>query len=147
MAHVLGAYERHLSSERDLTPHTVRAYVGDVAALLAHATRRGLADPSELALRSLRSALAKQQTLGLSRTTLARRATAARVFTAWLHRTGLAPSDAGATLGSPKARPTLPPVLRTDEARDLVRAAAELADDGSPVGLRDVAMLELLYAT
>ena len=38
-------------------------------------------------------------------------------------------------------------MLRADEAADLIRAAAERADDGSPVGLRDVAMLELLYAT
>jgi integrase/recombinase XerC len=146
-ARVLGSYERHLVSERDLTPHTVRAYTGDIAGLLDHATRLGIADVSELDLRSMRSWLAKQQTLGLSRTTLARRATAARVFTAWLHRTGLAPGDAGATLGSPKAHRTLPPVLRVDEADDLIRAAAALADDGSPVGLRDVAMLELLYAT
>jgi integrase/recombinase XerC len=146
-ARVLGSYERHLVSERDLTPHTVRAYTGDIAGLLDHATRLGIADVSELDLRSMRSWLAKQQTLGLSRTTLARRATAARVFTAWLHRTGLAPRDAGATLGSPKAHRTLPPVLRVDEADDLIRAAAALADDGSPVGLRDVAMLELLYAT
>jgi integrase/recombinase XerC len=144
---VLGAYERHLASERDLTRHTVRAYVGDVAGLVDHAARLGLTDPGELDLRTLRSWLAKQQTLGLSRPTLARRATAARVFTAWLHRTGQARVDAGATLGSPKARRTLPPVLRADEARDLIRSAAELADDGSPVGLRDVAMLELLYAT
>src|SRR3954466_5397359 len=147
MVRLLGAYERHLASERDLTRHTVRAYLGDIAALLEHATRLGLVDVSALDLRTLRSWLAKQQTLGLSRTTLARRATAARVFTAWLHRPGQAPGDAGATLGSPKARRTLPPVLRADEARDLIRAAADLADDGSPVGLRDVAMLELLYAT
>jgi len=147
LARVLGAYERHLSSERDLTAHTVRAYVGDVAGLLEHAARLGLDGVTELDLRTLRSWLAKQQTLGLSRTTLARRATAARVFTGWLHRTGQAPRDAGATLGSPKARRTLPPVLRADEARDLIRAAAELAADDGPVGLRDVAMLELLYAT
>ena len=38
-------------------------------------------------------------------------------------------------------------MLRADEAADLIRAAAALADDGSPIGLRDVAMLELLYAT
>ena len=38
-------------------------------------------------------------------------------------------------------------MLRVDEAADLIRLATELADDGSPVGLRDVAMLELLYAT
>jgi integrase/recombinase XerC len=147
LARVLGAYERHLASERDLTPHTVRAYVGDIAGLLDHATRLGQVDVAHLDLRALRSWLAKQQTLGLSRTTLARRATAARVFTAWLHRSGQVPHDVGATLGSPKAQRPLPPVLRTDEASDLIRAAAALAGDGSPVGLRDVAMLELLYAT
>jgi integrase/recombinase XerC len=147
MARVLGAYERHLSAERDLTAHTVRAYLGDVAGLLGHATRLGLGDVAELDLRTLRSWLAKQQTLGLSRTTLARRATAARVFTAWLAKSGLAARDAGATLGSPKARRPLPAVLRADEAAELIRSAAELADDGSPIGLRDVAMLELLYAT
>jgi len=146
-AGVLGAYERHLTSERDLTPHTVRAYVGDVAGLLDHAARLDLTDVAELDLRSLRSWLAKQQSLGLSRTTLARRATAARVFTAWLHRTGRAAHDAGGTLASPRTHRTLPAVLRADEARGLIRSAAELADDGSPVGLRDVAMLELLYAT
>ena len=147
MARVLGEYERHLVSERDLTGHSVRAYLGDVAGLLEHAARLGHTDVAGLDLRTLRSWLAKQQTLGRSRTTLARRATAARVFTAWLARTGRAPLDAGASLGSPKAHHNLPPVLRVDEADGLIHAAAELADDGSPVGLRDVAMLEMLYAT
>ena len=144
---VLGAYERHLTSERDLTAHTVRAYVGDVEGLLDHAHRLGHTDVADLDLRTLRSWLARQQTSGRARTTLARRATAARVFTAWLTRSGRIPVDVGASLGSPKAHRTLPPVLRADEASDLIRAATELADDGSPVGLRDVAMLELLYAT
>jgi len=147
LARVLGDYERHLTSERDLTAHTVRAYLGDVAGLLDHASRLGIGDVAELDLRSLRSWLAKQQTVGHSRATLARRATAARVFTAWLERTGLAPRDAGASLGSPKSQRQLPPVLRADEARELIRSAAEHADDGSAVGLRDVAMLELLYAS
>ncbi|SDC64914.1 integrase/recombinase XerC [Nocardioides lianchengensis] len=147
MARVLGEYERHLVSERDLAPHTVRAYLTDLAGLLEHAHRLGHTDVTELDLRTLRSWLAKQQTMGRSRTTLARRATAARVFTAWLARTGRSPSDAGASLGSPKAHSTLPSVLRADQAEDLIAAATELADDGSPVGLRDVAMLELLYAT
>lgn len=147
MARVLGEYERHLVSERDLTPHTVRAYVADIAGVLDHAHRLGHGDVAELDLRTLRSWLAKQQTMGRSRTTLARRATAARVFTAWLARTGRSDQDAGAALGSPKAQRTLPAVLRADEARDLLTAAADLADDGSVLGLRDVAMLELLYAT
>jgi integrase/recombinase XerC len=144
---VLVAYERHLRSERDLTGHTVRAYMGDVGGLLEHAARMGVVEVGALDLRALRSWLARQQSLGLSRTTLARRATAARVFTAWLARTGQVPSDVGASLGSPRTRRPLPPVLRADQASALVRVAADLADDGSPVGLRDVAMLELLYAT
>ena len=73
-ARVLGDYERHLTSERDLTAHTVRAYVADVAGLLEHARRLGHDDASALDLRTLRSWLAKQQTLGKSRTTLVRRA-------------------------------------------------------------------------
>jgi integrase/recombinase XerC len=147
MASALSAFERHLAVERDLSAHTVRAYVADVTSLLVHAGRLGLTEPGRLDLRALRSWLANQQVTGRSRTTLARRATAARVFTAWLARTGRAESDHGASLGSPKARRSLPPVLRADEAARLVTRAAEEADDGSPVGLRDAAMLELLYAT
>ncbi len=147
LAGPLADYERHLRVERDLSAHSVRAYGSDIGNLLEHVHRLGFADAAEIDLRALRSWLAKQQTLGRSRTTLARRATAARVFTAWLHRTGRASQDAGAGLGSPKAHRTLPPVLRTDEARDLIAAATELAGDGSATGLRDVAVLELLYAT
>ena len=147
MAALLADYERHLVSERDLAPHTVRAYLADVSGLLEHAGRMGRDDVSELDLRTLRSWLAHQQVTGRSRTTLARRATAVRVFTAWLARTGRVPTDVGASLRSPKAHHALPPVLRRDEAEELVAAAARLADDGSPLGLRDTAMLELLYAT
>jgi integrase/recombinase XerC len=146
-AAAIGDFRRHLESERDLTPHTVRAYVGDVSAMLEHAARLGHTEVSTLELRALRSWLAKQQTLGRSRTTLARRATAVRVFTAWALRTGRAATDPGALLGSPKAHRTLPPALREDEARGLIDAAVERALDGSPVGIRDVAILELLYAT
>ena len=147
MAEVLAAYERHLVSERDLTPHTVRAYLGDLRSMLDQAARLGHADVSTLDVRTLRSWLATQQTLGRARTTMARRATAVRVFTAWAQRTGRMPTDPGALLGSPKAHRTLPPALRVDEARALLEAAAVHADDGSPVGTRDVAILELLYAT
>ncbi len=147
MAEVLGAYERHLRVERDLSAHTVRAYCGDIETLLDHASRLGIADVRGLDLRTLRSWLAKQQAMGMSRTTLSRRATAARRFTAWLARTERVTSDPGAGLSSPKRHQSLPPVLRTDEAEALIRTAAELADDGGPVGLRDVAMLEVLYAT
>jgi integrase/recombinase XerC len=144
---ILADYERHLAVERDLSLHTVRAYMGDITSLLEHCAALGHPDLSTVGLRDLRSWLAQQQTRGRSRTTIARRATAARGFTAWLTRTGRLLQDPGAALGSPKAHRTLPAALRQDEVRLLLDAAAERALEEGPVGLRDLAMLELLYAT
>jgi integrase/recombinase XerC len=146
-ARLLANYERHLQAERNLTAHTVRAYLADVESLLRHAQRLGDGRFADLDLRGLRSWLATQRTMGLSRTTIARRATAARVFTAWAQRTGWAETDVGALLGSPKAHRVLPPALRHEEVRGLLDAVAEAALDGSAVGLRDVAIVEMLYAT
>ncbi len=146
-AAILSDYERHLVSERDLSAHSVRAYLGDVADLLEHLQRLGCSGLADADLRSLRSWLAKQQTLGRSRTTLARRATAARVFTAWAFKTGRAPRDAGAQLGSPKPHRTLPEALTATDARALLDQAGALAADMGPMGLRDAAILEVLYAT
>jgi integrase/recombinase XerC len=147
LAQVLAMYERHLVSERDLAPHTVRAYLGDLTSMLEQATRLGNRSLRTIDLRTLRSWLATQQSLGRARTTMARRATAVRVFTAWALHTGLVDADPGALLGSPKTHHGLPPALRVDQARLLLEAAAVHADDGSAVGIRDVAILELLYAT
>jgi integrase/recombinase XerC len=143
-AGVVERYADHLALERNLSAHTVRAYVGDVSSLLDHAVRLKLEQPAELDLRTLRSWLARLHSQGASRTTLARRASAARVFTAWAHRCGLLPVDPGAALTSPKAHRRLPDVLRPDEAVALLDGAGR---DDSPVGLRDLAVLELLYAS
>lgn len=147
MATALAAYARHLSAERDLSPNTVRAYLGDLTGMLEHAAALGHTDLDSIDLRTLRSWLARQQTLGKARTTMARRATAVRVFTAWAQRNGRIHQDPGALLGSPKAHKSLPPALDQADARTLLDQAAVHADDGNPVGLRDVAVLELLYAT
>ncbi len=144
---VLADYERHLVAERNLSPNTVRAYLVDVAGMLEHAGRMGVDDVAEVDLRVLRNWLANQQLRGRSRSTLARRASAVRVFTAWLHRTGRTPTDAGGLLLSPKKGRTLPAVLRADEVEGLIEATAAVAEDEGPIGLRDLAMLELLYAT
>lgn len=144
---VLADYERHLTAERDLAPHTVRAYLGDVNDLLDHAARCGASSIGDLDLRTLRSWLAKQQTMGRSRSTLSRRATAARVFTAWAVKTGRVAVDAGALLGSPKPQRRLPAALSDGEVRQLLDGVAAAAKSGAAVDRRDLAMLELLYAT
>ncbi len=144
---VLDVYAHHLRHERGLSEHSVRAYVTDLQALAEHARLLHVSDPADLTLRTLRSHLANQQTRGRARTTLARRATSARVFTAWLVRTGRADQDAGALLASPRPHRPLPPTLRRDEVESMLEAVtAGLAEEGA-IGLRDLAILELLYAT
>lgn len=145
---VLADYRRHLTAERSLAPHSVRAYLGDVTGLSEHAGRLGVQDPAQLELSALRSFLAAAQIRGRARTTLARRAAALRVFTRWLTETGRAEQDCGSLLATPKAHKTLPVTLRVDEVRRLLdSAAAVAAATQRPQGLRDVAVLELLYAT
>ncbi len=143
LADALEAFAGHLRDERDRSPHTVRAYVGDVASLLAHAARLGATDLAGLDLGVLRSWLAAQRTGGAARTTLARRGSAARAFTAWAHRTGRLDSDPGGLLATPKGQRPLPEVLRADEAARLVDGA----DGDAVTDLRDRLVLELLYAT
>jgi integrase/recombinase XerC len=143
----ISEYERHLRHERNLSDHTVRAYIADVTSLLGHAARMGCRKLDDIDVGTLRSWLAKQHTLGRARSTIARHATAARVFTAWAARTGRSEADPGRLLASPKAQRRLPVALRADEVRRLLDDATSDAPDDGPVGLRDVAMLEVLYAT
>lgn len=143
LAAALAGFARHLELELSRSAHTVRAYTGDIAALLEHASRRGVSDPAELDLAVLRSWLARSRTGGAARTTLARRGSSARVFTAWAHRRGLLGTDPGVLLATPKGHRPLPAVLRLDEAVRLI----EQVDGRSPEQLRDRAALELLYAT
>jgi integrase/recombinase XerC len=142
----------HLALVDNRSAHTVRAYVGDVVSLLDHAARAGCAAPADLDILVLRGWLAQRMADGAARTSQARRAAAARTFTAWAHRTGRAPQDAGAQLASPRAHRDLPTVLRADQAADLVSGplpGAETAAtaEGRALAVRDRAVLEMLYAT
>ncbi len=143
----LAAFETHLRAERGRSAHTVRAYVGDVKALLEHARRLGVRSVADIDLPVLRSWLARLRTGGAARSSAARRASAARAFTAWAVRRGLAPTDAGALLALPRAGRSLPTVLRRDEAAEVLAAADGCASEGDPIALRDAALLEVLYSS
>jgi integrase/recombinase XerC len=147
-AALLDEYVRHLRLNRDHSEHTVRAYCGDLAGLLIHLQRLGIRSLDRATLGSLRSWLAKQQSLGQSRATLQRRAAAVRMFLAWAHEVGHAASNPAAKLRSPKTVRKLPATLGPAEAAEMLAAAIALTSEaGGPVAHRDVAILELLYAT
>lgn len=147
LAAALDAFGRHLAAERGRSAHTVRAYLADVASLLRAAAAAGCTSPEDLDLALLRSWLARMAATGRARSTMARRASAARTFTAWAVRTGRAPSDPALRLQAPRREHHLPTVLRADQAARLLDLAAVRADDAVPQHLRDRAALELLYGS
>ncbi len=149
-ARTLKQFYEHLRFEDRRAAHTIRAYVGDISALGAYCIRSGVQDPAALTLATLRGWLA-EMSRDSSRATLARRAAAARSFTAWAKRQELLPVDVGLRLASPRIPRTLPTVLRQDQMTDVLDSQRdELARDSqaeSPEGLRDIAVLEMLYGS
>jgi integrase/recombinase XerC len=143
----VAAFARHLRSERGHSEHTCRAYLGDVSDLLAFTADRGVGDLRDLHLSDLRSWLAQLSDRGAARATVARRAAAARAFLRWAQHTGRIDSDPSLRLVAPRRTRTLPGVLRQEEATGLLDVAAVAADDDDPIHLRDLAVLELLYAS
>lgn len=143
----ISAWEHHLTAERDLSDHTVRAYVGDIENLADHAMRMSIEDPAGLKIGTLRSWLAGLQSRGKSRTTVARRSTSARSFTSWLVRNGRAISDAGALLVNPKPHRVLPETLSAQAIDATIKQITESLADEGPLGVRDLAIIETLYAT
>jgi site-specific recombinase XerD len=156
LASALDGFGRHLAAERGLSTHTVRAYLGDVGSLLEHASRIGVGSPDDLDIGVLRGWLADQHATGHARATLARRTAAARTFTAFACARGWLGPDPGVLLGTPKTRRRLPEVPRQDQmAAVLAAGGGPAASAGSTavsrpewaMGLRDTAIMELLYAT
>ena len=138
----------HIERERNLSVHTVRAYLGDVDSLLAHIDSLGVSDFSQLTLAHIRSWLANQQVKGGARTTLSRRAVSIRIFTKWAHKKGFLASDVGISLATPKGHRTLPDVLTVADASLAMDAlGTRVGEEEGPLAVRDLAILEVLYAT
>lgn len=145
---ILEEYAEHLALERGRSEHTRRAYLADLRSLFGFIDQRSPGAGLEaLSLPLLRSWLAAQAAAGGARTTLARRTSAVKTFTAWAARRGVLSADPAARLQVPKSRRTLPAVLRQDQALAAMAAAGLGAEQRDPLALRDRLIVELLYAT
>ncbi len=145
---VRDAFERHLEAERNLSAHTIRAYLGDLDSFFEHLEKMDVNDFSKLELSHIRSWLANQQVKGGARTTLSRRAVSIRLFTKWAMKKGYLAKDVGATLATPKGARTLPEVLNVADAGLAMDALAmRVAEEDGPLSKRDCAMVEVLYAS
>jgi integrase/recombinase XerC len=143
LAEPLAAFERHLALERNRSGNTTAAYLADITLLLTHLADSGEHALSGLTLRQLRSWLAGMHQAGAARTTLARRAAAARTFTGWAFSRDLLSADVGELLISPRRHHVIPTVLSAEQAGQTIDAI--IGDE--PEQLRDRLVLELLYGT
>jgi integrase/recombinase XerC len=139
----LGRYLTRITEQRGLSPNTVDAYRRDLAQFLDYCDRAGIARLSGADRRTARRYLAFLDTLGYARTTISRKASSVRAFYDYAVIRGLAAANPFDGVSSPKLLKALPHAL---PARSLA-SAIESIDTSEPVGLRDRAILETLYAT
>ena len=140
-------YRTHLEAGRGYSKHTVKGYLTDLYDLADFLAASGTKVPSEIDLEALRSWLFSLSERGIAKSSMARKTASARSFTAWLLEQGEITSDPGLRLRIPKATKTLPKVA-SREAMNEVFAMLELrAAEGDPIHIRNLAIVELLYAT
>jgi tyrosine recombinase XerC len=136
------SYQGELVS-RHVSPNTLRAYAGDLGELADWAHASGIDDPASLRYRQLRGYAAALGGRGLKRSSVGRKLAAARGLFEYLTRTGVSSQNPAELLPNPRSESRLPRVLDRDEIRELL--------DGSPAGtpleVRDRAMLELAYSS
>jgi integrase/recombinase XerC len=137
----------YLSAERGFSAHTVRSYSSDLTDLARYAATRGIATTDGLDLELLRDWLWDGSKSGLAKSTLARRSAAVRSMTGWLARTGDTAADAGTRLRAPKADHHLPRVLTREQMDDILAGLLARASSGEAIATRDLAIVELLYAS
>lgn len=140
---VLEFFIRYLETERRLSPQTVRAYAHDVVQLQVWMESRGIRHWDGVSPAELRDFLGDLWARGLSRRSVNRLLSALRTFYRFLNREGLATRNPLEKISSLKQEKRIPNFLDVEEVFRLMAAP----DDGTPLGLRDRALLEWLYAT
>ncbi|HXT51171.1 MAG TPA: tyrosine recombinase XerC [Thermoanaerobaculia bacterium] len=159
LAALADRYLEHLAGERALAAHTLRAYRGDLDRFLLFVGRDWLGcDPSMVeaeqvdpaALRAFLGALNRE---GLGKRSQGRALAAVRGLFRWAVREGELPASPAAAIRTPKAPQRLPRHLRPAEVEAVLEAAASPAESArggaaaARLGLRDRALVELLYAS
>lgn len=142
------AYRLHLLNSRNLSENSIRAYLSDLESLLIHVNQLGITEFSQLTLDHLRSWLANLKVKGAARSSLTRRVVSIRAFTYWANKNGWLANDIGKDLVAPKPQRQLPDILDIESAAlALSGLQRRVEEESSPQFIRDLAIVETLYAT
>ena len=143
MQEVFNKYIAYLQAERNASDHTVTNYTNDLLEFFDFVREKGSKSLNEIDKHTLRGYLAHLMERGLAKASIARKLSAIRSFYRYLLREEMIAVSPVAKTSSPKLDRRLPSFLSIEEARRLV----ESPDLSKPQGLRDRALLELLYAS
>ena len=134
----IDAFLTHLAVERGLAASTIEAYGRDLGALVDSI---GEGEVQAIDASALRRHFTRLEACGQAASTRARARSAVSSFLTYLHAEGQLTTDPLAQIGRPRQRRRVPYVLSQEEIGSLIRAP-----DDSPLGIRDRAVLEILYA-
>ena len=137
----IDAFLSHAALERGLAPKTIEAYAGDLARFASWLERAGVDSPGSMLREHVTGFSAALEMQGLSARSRTRTLVATRRWIRFLLATGKLTVDPMEGVATPRFGQSLPKVLRPDETAALIAAAAP----DTPLGLRDRAMLEVLY--
>lgn len=140
----LQAFLDDLKHRRGLSPHTVQSYASDLKQFQVFLEdSMGTTRVSDVDVLALRSFLAHLHQQGISRSSVARKLAAIRTFFRFLSREGTITRNPARLVATPRLDRKVPPRIEEVEVERLLEAP----DAEAPLGRRDRAMLELLYAT
>jgi integrase/recombinase XerD len=139
---ILDQYLNYLVVEKGLAAKTVEAYAGDLNAFLAYLKTHGIDRMEDADTAVVLKYVIDLRKTGHGAKTRARHLVAIRGFFQFLTRSGKLPNNAAQVVDLPKSGLKLPDILNVDEIEKLLAAPAR----ENPRGLRDAAMLELIYA-
>jgi integrase/recombinase XerC len=137
------SFLRSARAERDLSPHTLGAYASDLRQFADWAARSQVLEVGEIDRKLLRRYVSFLSERRLARRSIARKASSVRAFLRWATLQKVIPGDPSLGLKVPKLDRPLPKVLKVADAS----ALCELPPLDDPLGVRDRAVLELLYGS
>lgn len=143
----LGVYRDEMSSSRTLSENTLRAYSTDLEDFLQYCLGQQVSSTEELDIELARSWVWAHAEAGLAGSTLRRKVSALKRYSAWLLRAGHSEVDIAAKVRTPAPNRSLPRVLQRAQMEDILSGLIDKASSRDPVALRDLALVELLYAS
>ncbi len=139
----LDQFLHYLIVEKGLSKNTIEAYSHGLSRFLNHLKEKGVQEVEEVSKFHVRGFLLALRKKNLSARTIVRNLVVIRTFFRFLVQEGILEANPVENLESPKVAKTLPEILTLKEIEQLL----ERPDLQTPLGKRDRAMLEMLYAT